>query len=321
MNILEIDYTTTLEFSTPVTDHYFLLRCVPVSRDGQTVISRNLTINPATPLVTSRDIFGNTAYQGRIDFPHTSFSFHSTASVIVDRKNGCRELCHPFYKYNTPLTNVSEEMKDFLRSTFAGSILEEAIFYKKIRNCDIPLVAELLMKAIHSKIEYVTGSTTVKTTAAEAFCAGKGVCQDYSHIFCALCREAGIPARYVAGTSKGEGSTHAWAEYFVPDDEYVQDKGIAMQGRWFGVDCTRNKMVDDTYVSLACGRDYLDCKVDGGIFRGMADQKMTVFVKTKEQEFQNNHIWQENSRGLLGKNIDIDEQIKMLRLKNQQQQM
>lgn len=321
MNILEIDYTTSLEFSTPVTDHYFLLRCVPVSRDGQTVISRNLTITPVTPLVTSRDIFGNTAYQGRIDFPHTNFSFHSTASVIVDRKNGCRELCHPFYKYNTPLTNASEEMKDFLHSTFAGSILEETIFYKKIRNCDIPLVAELLMKAIHSKVEYVTGSTTVKTTAAEAFSAGKGVCQDYSHIFCALCREAGIPARYVAGTSKGEGSTHAWAEYFVPDDEYVQDKGIAMQGRWFGVDCTRNKMVDDTYVSLACGRDYLDCKVDGGIFRGMADQKMTVFVKTKEQEFQNNHVWQENSRGLLGKNIDIDEKIKMLRLKNQQQQM
>ena len=133
MNILEIDYTTRHEFSDPVSDHYFLLRCVPVSRDGQTVVARKLTITPETSLVTSKDIFGNVAYQGRINSPHTEFNFHSTASVIVDRKNGCRELCHPFYKYNTPLTNVSEEMKDFLCSTFAGSILEEAIFYKKIR--------------------------------------------------------------------------------------------------------------------------------------------------------------------------------------------
>ena len=42
----------------------------------------------------------------------------STATVIVDRKNGCRELCHAFYKYNTQLTRVSEPMKDFLLSVF-----------------------------------------------------------------------------------------------------------------------------------------------------------------------------------------------------------
>lgn len=318
MTILEIDYTTSLEFSSPVADHYFLLRCVPVSRDGQTVISRNLEITPETSMVTSKDIFGNTSYQGRIDFPHTVFSFHSTASVIVDRKNGCRELCYPFYKFNTPLTSVSNAMKDFLKEVFAGSVLEESVLNKKVLNRDIPLVASTLMDAVHKKISYVPGSTNVRTTASEAFETGKGVCQDYSHIFCALCREAGIPSRYVAGTSKGEGSTHAWAEYFVPDDPYIQNDGTAMHGRWFGLDCTRNKMVDDTYVSLACGRDYLDCKVDGGIFRGMADQKMTVFVKTNEKEIKHKNV--ENSQGLLGKNVNIDEQIKMLKYKNQQQQ-
>lgn len=324
MTILEIDYTTSLSFSSPVTDHYFLLRCVPVSRDGQTVISRNLAITPETPLVTSKDIFGNTAYQGRIDLPHTEFSFHSTASVIVDRKNGCRELCHPFYKYNTPLTGATECMKEFLHSLFEGSILEKPVKSRKIRNRDIPLAAEILMNGVHGKIEYVRGSTTVRTTAEEAFTAGKGVCQDYSHVFCSLCREAGIPARYVAGTSKGEGSTHAWAEFFVPDENYVLENGLPMQGRWFGADCTRNRMVDDTYVSLAIGRDYLDCKVDGGIFRGMADQEMTVFVKTREKEFRKNaEVAGKNGtmQNPCEKKLSIDEQTKMLKVKNQQQQM
>ncbi len=324
MTILEIDYTTSLRFSSPVTDHYFLLRCVPVSRDGQTVISRNLTVSPETPLVTSRDIFGNTAYQGRIDLPHSEFIFHSTASVIVDRKNGCRELCQPFYKYNTPLTRANVEMREFLHSLFRGSILENPVEARKISSRDIPLAAEILMNGVHEKIEYVRGSTTVRTTAEEAFTAGKGVCQDYSHVFCSLCREAGIPARYVAGTSKGEGSTHAWAEFFVPDENYVQDKGLAMQGRWFGADCTRNRMVDDTYVSLAGGRDYLDCKVDGGIFRGMADQEMTVFVKTKEKEFHRNPGPGDISDSIQifpEENLSLKEQIEKLKLKNQQQQM
>lgn len=321
MTILEIDYTTSLNFSSPVTDHYFLLRCIPASRDGQTVISRNLVITPETSLVTSKDIFGNIAFQGRIDFPHTEFSFHSTASVIIDRKQGCREVCYPFYKYNTPLTHVSEKMKDFLFSVFEGNILEDSVRSKSVSNRDIPLVAEVLMNAVHNCIEYVPCSTTVRTTAEEAFSLGKGVCQDYSHIFCALCREAGIPSRYVAGTSKGEGSTHAWSEFFVPDDKYIQNNGTAMQGHWFGVDCTRNKVVNDTYVSLASGRDYLDCKVDGGIFRGMADQTMTVFVKTHEREIKKNINKTDKTNGLFGKNVNIDEQIKMLKLKNQQQQM
>ncbi len=319
MNILEIDYTTTLEFDSPVADHYFLLRCVPVSRDGQTVISRNLVVTPETQLVTSRDIFGNTAYQGRIDFPHNSFSFHSTATVIVDRENGCRESCLPLYKYNTPLTKCSQTMNDFLHSVFSGNVLEESVKCRRVRNCNIPLVAELLMEAVHEKIEYVSGATNVRTMAAESFEMGKGVCQDYSHIFCSLCREAGIPARYVAGTSDGEGSTHAWAEYFVPDDDYMKNDGSAMQGRWFGIDCTRNRKVDDSYVSLACGRDYLDCKVDGGIFRGMTGQRMTVFVKTRGKELRKNKGGSEER--IMWNSENLEEQKKMLRLKNQQQQM
>lgn len=319
MNILEIDYTTTLEFDSPVTDHYFLLRCVPVSRDGQTVVSRNLSVVPETQLGTSRDVFGNTAYQGRIDFPHGTFSFHSTATVIVDRKDGCRELCQPLYKYNTSLTKCSQQMTDFLHSVFKGNVLEESVKSRRVRNCNIPLVAEFLMHAVHGKIEYVSGATNVRTTAAESFEMGSGVCQDYSHIFCSLCREAGIPARYVAGTSDGEGSTHAWAEYFVPDDDYIRNDGSAMQGRWFGIDCTRNKKVDDSYVSLACGRDYLDCKVDGGIFRGMTNQRMTVFVKTKGRELRKNNVHAEDRFQWNSENLE--EQKKMLRMKNQQQQM
>lgn len=319
MKILEIDYTTTLEFDSPIVDHYFLLRCVPVSGECQTVMSRSLVVKPEVQLNVSKDIFENMSYQGRIDFPHNIFSFHSTATVIVDRENGVRDNCHPFYRYNTPLTFCDENMKNFLHSVFKDTSLAESVEKRNIRNSEISMAAEFLMSAIHDRVTYVPGSTTVKTTAAESFALGTGVCQDYSHIFCSLCREAGIAARYVAGTSSGEGATHAWAEYFVPDDEYAKKDGTSVQGRWFGIDCTRNRKVDDSYVSLACGRDYLDCKVDGGIFRGMANQKMTVFVKTNEKEIKNNSINSGIKHQLNSTNLE--EQKKMLRMKNQQQQM
>lgn len=316
MKVLEIDYTTKLEFSSPVNDHYFLLRCVPVSREGQTVVSRNLSIMPECTLVTGKDIFGNVSYQGRIDFSHKEFSFHSTATVIVDRKNGYRDLCFPLYKYNTTLTSLNDEMREFLYALFDETDLREAVRNKKIRARDFSLVAEVIREAVHKKIKYVPGSTNVKTTVREAFENGEGVCQDYAQIFCGLMREAGIPSRYVAGTSQGEGSTHAWGEFFVPDSGIIESNGSAMQGKWYGVDATRNKNVDDTYVILASGRDYEDCRVDGGIFRGAADQTMTVFVTTREKELNKGKSSEEKNSSL-----SLEELKKNQRLKNQQQQM
>ena len=59
--------------------------------------------------------------------------------------------------------------------------------------------------------------TSIATTAAEALAGGRGVCQDTAHVMIALCRAAGLPARYVSGHLLGEGGTHAWVEVIVAD--------------------------------------------------------------------------------------------------------
>ena len=68
----------------------------------------------------------------------------------------------------------------------------------------------------------------------------------------------------------------------MPDEQFIKKDGIPLSGKWSGADPTRNKFTDDTYAILAAGRDFSDCRVDTGIFRGTADQTMTVFVKTTE---------------------------------------
>lgn len=284
MKTLEIDYTMMLDFSVPATNHYFVLRCVPVSRGCQTVTARKLEITPDTSVLTSRDVFGNVSYRGLIKEPHSKFGFRATATVQVNSENGSRENCLLLYKYSTSLTYASDAMKRFLYKTFEGTDMEESVRTASVPRENVRRFASKLMDAVNHVLVYEPGVTSVSTSAREAFELGKGVCQDYAHIFCSLSRIAGVPARYVCGTSEGEGSTHAWVEVFMPDPVIHTKRAIQIPGRWYGYDPTRNKLCDDDYVILAVGRDYNDCQVDRGILCGGADQTQTVFVKTINEQ-------------------------------------
>ena len=284
MKNLSVDYSMSLEFSDSVTDHSFLLRCIPTARGCQTVFSRSLEVSPGVPLSTYRDVFGNMVYRGQCYAPHDSFSFRAAAAVQVHAERGTREPCPAFYRYGTPLTRCSDEMREFLDSSFAGTPLAEKIGRGKFDRGEIREFAERLTEAVHSRIEYKSGSTDVRTTAEAAFTLRKGVCQDYAHLFVSLCRSAGVASRYVCGMSRGEGATHAWAEFFVPDSPAVPRDGQAAQGTWFGTDPTRNKFTDDEYVILAVGRDFSDCQVDRGVFCGSVRQTQRVLVRTSETD-------------------------------------
>ncbi|ABB15759.1 transglutaminase domain-containing protein [Carboxydothermus hydrogenoformans] len=87
------------------------------------------------------------------------------------------------------------------------------------------------VKAIHDYVaralaydwtSYRLGVVPQKT-ASEALASGTGVCQDYSRLFAAIARAAGIPTKIVIGT--GDGEPHAWNRVYV-------------NGKWLDVDVT-----------------------------------------------------------------------------------
>lgn len=128
---------------------------------------------------------------------------------------------------------------------------------------------DALCHAVHSLLRYQPGATGIYTTAEEALAGGRGVCQDYAHVFIALARLAGWHARYCMGLTVGEGATHAWAEIYY-------------EGAWHGFDPTRDCRTDASYLRFATGRDAADCPVEQGTFYGLADQTQTVFMRVKE---------------------------------------
>lgn len=93
---------------------------------------------------------------------------------------------------------------------------------------------------------YQPASSDAETTVLETFVDRQGVCRDYAHMVCALCRAASIPARYasVYGLGVTPQDFHAVAE-------------VWLDGAWRLVDATR-MCAPDEMVVIAVGRDACD---------------------------------------------------------------
>ena len=254
MRILTYSFETVLHMDSAVSEHDFVLRCQPMSTFAQTVLDAQTVITPQTTLSQQIDGFGNLLQIGRIESPHDVFSFVSTGMVVVDAADEHPELAHPIYKRPSAMTQPTAEMIAFARDVL-----------RVIPNARPQAKAQALSHALHEKMSYTPGTTDVETAAADAFSQMSGVCQDYAHILIALLRAEGIPARYVNGLIVGEGATHAWVEFHDG-------------ARWHGIDPTNDRAIDDTYIAISHGRDFTDCPIESGVFRGGARQEQLVSV-------------------------------------------
>lgn len=257
MKKLKFMYERTLTFEDKVGTHYFSLKCIPPQTNVQQVGGLNFAISPYTSLLKTKDVFGNNLYTGCIKELHDHFCFQVKGEVCIKEGPTINEKLVPLFKYPSTYTALEGKLEQYDKS------LRIPKFYKPLDE------AIFLMETLSEQMHYEANCTDIHTTGAEAFLLGKGVCQDYAHVFLALCRARQIPAKYVAGFIVGEGETHAWTEVYS-------------EGLWYGLDPTHNCRVDDTYIKLATGRDYGDCNIDKGLFYGNTMQRQEIMVKVEE---------------------------------------
>ena len=277
---LSFYFDTVLNFSGSVTEHNFLLRCIPADSPEQKILSYTLTVYPDGAASLGRDSFGNVVRAGRVVEAHDSFRYTLQGMAYRDDSQRLPEEAAPFYRYASPLTQVTPELEAFYVSAekdmdgcngAAIQMQSQNGVQVQVSNSSLNALekAKILCAKVHDHFTYTPGETNVMTTAGEAFAAGKGVCQDYAHVLIVLCRMAGMPARYVSGLFVGEGASHAWAE-------------VWMDGLWYGIDPTHNRLTDETYLKLCIGRDYSDCPLERGVFSGWAEQTQKVFTKVTD---------------------------------------
>ena len=253
MKICQFEYRTTLCFDRPVGAHSFALRCLPSDDARQQIRSLTLSVEPDCRQNVLTDSFGNRYASGYCASTHDSFAFAIAGEAALDSGTGYPAAageCLPVYRFPSAYTAAGER----LRALYDGLRLREGTPRGR---------AMELCAAVTAHMRYEKYRTDTKTTAEAAVLLSCGVCQDYTHVFLALCRMDGIPCRYCAGLAACDGETHSWAE--------IYDGGL-----WYGLDPTNNAPVDEQYLKLSHGRDFADCAIDRGVFLGAALQTQTV---------------------------------------------
>ena len=270
MSLYSYRYETTIGFSSDALAHAWLLRCLPRREQFQRVIKADFSVSAydrdgcSIPVTCQRstDGFGSPLVYGEIPFPHQRISIVSSGIVALQPYRICDSL-HGMYRMQTRSTAASPAMDALTKQSIDRSFSSAATGSSMLDS------VRRIAQAIHEHMTYSPGSTTVRTSASEAFATGLGVCQDYTHILIGMLRSCGIPARYVCGFLNGEGATHAWAEFF-------------MNGAWLPIDPTNGQEHCRGYIKIAHGRDGTDCAVNRGVFIGGNGQYLEVSTKVFE---------------------------------------
>jgi len=252
VKIVNFQYKTNLAFSAPVTEHYFVLRILPQSDERQRIKGLSCHIDPAGMTWNARDGFANKLLSGHIELPHDHFCFgiKGTAEIADVPYTLCDEP-ERVLLYPTELTKPCDTLADWYKALSPSAPVDPRYRIK------------YFSQEVHTCMSYERGVTTNATTAEEAINVGAGVCQDYAHILLSLLRQDGIICRYVAGLASDYGETHAWVEAWVED-------------RYIGIDPTRNKLIDEGYIAISRGRDFEDCAIERGIFKGTCAGTQTI---------------------------------------------
>jgi transglutaminase-like putative cysteine protease len=259
-------HETLFQYDRSIRGTFTEARLWPMSDEGQTCHSFSLTVDPMRTMAESTDYFGNKVLNFNILTPHDCVVLTGHSVVETHRK--------PFErKPDLPEFEIQKARLDFLQ--FDGpvedvpQVLDMASdlgLFDAARSepDDVFAAVQSLNAAIFNTFTFAPQTTDVHTHISEVFSTKQGVCQDFSHIFLAVCRAAGLPARYVSGylvtrrsrSAEGSPASHAWAEVLIP--------GYG----WCAFDPTNNLLANDYYIKLAVGRDYRDVPPTRGVYNG-----------------------------------------------------
>ncbi|NVJ91024.1 MAG: transglutaminase family protein [Methylocystaceae bacterium] len=241
------------------------LRLTPRNDSNQRV--GNWTITGPEQLTRWIDGFGNIVYFAAENTDHDDLKIIVEGEVETKETNGVLPLDDGLppgmFVRPTALTKSSKELDKFA-DQFASSLQKEG---------ELSFL-HTVMNELAQEVEYASGESTVTCSAAEVFDHKKGVCQDFAHLFIAICHHHNVPSRYVSGYitgGAGEPASHAWAE------SYVQGLG------WVSFDPANLQCATESYVRLAIGYDYATAAPIVGVRTGGQGEKMSVTVQVLSQ--------------------------------------
>ena len=266
---LEIVHSTQFRYTGPIAESVMEVRLQPMNGAGQRCLDFALEVSSGIKPRSYTDGYGNHVHYFNLVKPHTGLSITSRSTVETGLAHGPEpgeELVQDFLRFRSPVKDVPGVRELASERAIADSTSAQAT----------ERALDDLTLAISRDFAYDRAVTNVYSSVDEVLELRAGVCQDFAHLFIAVARAMGVPARYVSGYIHLPGdkgattASHAWGEAWVPG------KG------WIGYDATRPVRTSEHHVRLAVGRDYTDAAPTRGIYIGSATGSMKVSVRTRE---------------------------------------
>jgi transglutaminase-like putative cysteine protease len=266
---LEIVHSTRYRYTGPIAETVMEVRLRPMDGNGQRCVDFGLELSHGVKPRTYVDGYGNHVHYFNLVRPHSGLSVISRSTVETglprDDAQG-EELVQDFLRYRSPVREVEGVRELAARHPIDDPGSPEAV----------ERALDMLTMTISREFAYDTTVTNVYSVVDDVLALRAGVCQDFAHLFLAVARAMGVPARYVSGYihlpkwgEKAVTASHAWAE------AWIAGKG------WVGFDATHPVRTTPHHVRLAVGRDYTDAAPTRGVYVGSAGSSMSISVRTR----------------------------------------
>lgn len=287
-----ITHKTGYAYSAPASLSQNELFLFPRTTSTQDVLETRLLIDPEPQYLHERiDYFGNTAHVFMVQHPHSELAV-SVTSIVQTRQPAvpAPESTLPWEMVVQRLAEHKEQTElDAYQFIFESPLVTigpgSLAYVESSFPQGTPVLAGAvdLVHRIYTDFSYDKSASSVDTTVEQAMATRKGVCQDFAHVAVSCLRVLGLAVRYVSGYLEtipppgkpklvGSDASHAWISVFVPDHG------------WVDLDPTNNLLANETYITVAWGRDYGDVAPVKGVVMGGGLHKLSVMVDVRGQE-------------------------------------
>ena len=280
---LKIRHTTTYRFRQPVSlsPHRLMLR--PRETRDLRVISSHITVTPNATLTWAHDVFGNAVATAVFQEMSDRLVIDSAVELELDAVAwpvfdiAASAISYPFRYSDDEWIDLGSlsipqhaDPQGRLRAWAQGFV----------RNAPTDTLALLkdLTAGVATQINYQSREEEGTQPPIQTLDRGWGSCRDFAVLFADAARTLGFGARIVSGYlynpnqnlvgSSNAGSTHAWAEVFVPG------------AGWISFDPTNRSVGSFNLIPVAVARDIRQAVPVSGSFVGPTDafQGMSVEV-------------------------------------------
>jgi len=284
MQRYKILHRTYYNFPAAVQLGPHVLRLRPREGHELHIESAALEITPPATLRWHRDVEDNSVAIATFDTPTRQLVIES--EVIIQQFNESPlDFLVADYAIDYPFAYSPEDrvvLSPYMNGADHAASDPLAAWIANFWQPDEPIQTYALLQRLSTHVQqtltYQIREEPGVQTAADTLSRGTGSCRDFANLFMEASRRLGLAARFVSGYLYAEpsavnyGSTHAWAEVFLPG------------AGWKGFDPTIGKIVGTDHIAVAVARLPESVPPVAGSFAGPPGASLDVGVWVTELE-------------------------------------